>query len=81
MPPTLDYLVPATVDDALALKAGSPGAAFLLGGTDLLPQMRAGRKAPPLLLDLKRIPDLAEIRELPDGSLSIAAASRSSSSA
>jgi len=74
MPPTLDYLVPATVDDALALKAGSPGAAFLLGGTDLLPQMRAGRKAPPLLLDLKRIPDLAEIRELPDGSLSIGAA-------
>ena len=67
MPTDLDYLAPTTVDDAIALKAAPPGTACLLGGTDLLPQMRAGRKAPERLVDLKRIPELHEIREVADG--------------
>lgn len=70
----LDYLVPTTVEAALALAASSPGAAYLLGGTDLLPQMRAGRKDPMRLIDLKRIPELREIRETADGDLAIGAA-------
>jgi carbon-monoxide dehydrogenase medium subunit len=74
MPVDLDYLAPATVDDAVALRANSPASAFLLGGTDLLPQMRAGRRSPERLIDLKRIPELHEIRENPDGGLSIGAA-------
>lgn len=73
MPTDLDYLAPTTVDEAIALKA-TPGTAWLLGGTDLLPQMRAGRKAPERLVDLKRIPGLHEIRESADGGLSIGAA-------
>ena len=73
MPTDLDYLAPTTVDEAIALKA-TPGTAWLLGGTDLLPQMRAGRRAPERLVDLKRIPALHEIRESPDGGLSIGAA-------
>jgi len=74
MPTELDYLAPGTVDDAVALRANSPASSFLLGGTDLLPQMRAGRKRPERLIDLKRIPELHEIRENADGGLSIGAA-------
>ncbi len=73
MPSDLDFLSPTTVDEAIALKA-VPGTAWLLGGTDLLPQMRAGRKVPGRLVDLKRIPGLHEIREAGDGGLSIGAA-------
>ena len=73
MPSDLDFLSPTSVDEAIALKA-VPGTAWLLGGTDLLPQMRAGRKAPGRLVDLKRIPWLHEIREVADGGLSIGAA-------
>lgn len=73
MPTDLDYLVPTTVEEAIALKA-MPGTAWLLGGTDLLPQMRAGRKVPERLVDLKRIAGLHEIREEAGGSLAIGAA-------
>ena len=66
MPTDLDYLAPTTVDEAISLKA-TPGTVWLLGGTDLLPQMRAGRKAPERLVDLKRIPELHEIREEVEG--------------
>ncbi len=74
MPVDLDYLAPSAVDDAVALRASLPSAAFLLGGTDLLPQMRAGRRSPGTLIDLKRIAELHEIRENADGGLSIGAA-------
>ncbi len=74
MPVDLDYLAPSAVDDAVALRASFPSAAFLLGGTDLLPQMRAGRRSPGTLIDLKRIAELHEIRENLDGGLSIGAA-------
>lgn len=74
MPTDLDYLAPVTVDEALSLKADGTGNAYLLGGTDLLPQMRAGRRSPERLIDLKRIPELHEIREDADGGLSIGAA-------
>jgi carbon-monoxide dehydrogenase medium subunit len=54
--------------------AREPGAAFLAGGTDLLPQMRSGRRSPHRLIDIKRIPLLAGIRDLEDGGLAIGAA-------
>ncbi|MFN7986339.1 MAG: xanthine dehydrogenase family protein subunit M [Thermoanaerobaculia bacterium] len=74
MPTDLEYLAPATVDDAVALRTSDAASAFLLGGTDLLPQMRAGRRSPGRLIDLKRIPELHEIRENADGGLSVGAA-------
>jgi Aerobic-type carbon monoxide dehydrogenase, middle subunit CoxM/CutM homologs len=74
MPVDLDYLAPSAVEDAVALRASRPSAAFLLGGTDLLPQMRSGRRDPETLIDLKRIAELHEIRENADGGLSIGAA-------
>ncbi|MHB8797231.1 MAG: FAD binding domain-containing protein [Thermoanaerobaculia bacterium] len=74
MPVDLDYLAPSAVEDAVALRASRPSAVFLLGGTDLLPQMRSGRRSPETLIDLKRIAELHEIRENADGGLSIGAA-------
>jgi CO/xanthine dehydrogenase FAD-binding subunit len=73
MPSDLGYHAPATVEEALTLQAES-GAAFLLGGTDLLPQIRSGRRRPGGLIDLKRIGALAGIRETEDGGLAIGAA-------
>jgi len=74
MPVDLDYLAPSSVEDAVAVRASGPSSAYLLGGTDLLPQMRSGRKSPETLIDLKRIAELHEIRENADGGLSIGAA-------
>lgn len=59
----MDYLAPATVADAVsALKQANGGARLLAGGTDLLVQMRGGRAKPQLVIDLKRIPGMTDIR-------------------
>ncbi len=52
------YEAPADVEDAVALLAAEEGARVLSGGTDLLVQMRTGAGAPPLFVDVKRIPRL-----------------------
>jgi len=56
-----DYAAPATVGEAVALMAAHPRARLLAGGTDLLVQLRAGRKDTDLVIDLKRIPELNTI--------------------
>ncbi|HKB55487.1 MAG TPA: xanthine dehydrogenase family protein subunit M [Ramlibacter sp.] len=56
------YEAPETLDAAVSLLAHAGGEAHVLaGGTDLLVQMRAGRVAPSLLVDIKRIPELRSI--------------------
>lgn len=50
------YVAPESLDAALGLLADAGGTARVLaGGTDLLVHMRAGRVAPTLLVDIKRI--------------------------
>jgi CO/xanthine dehydrogenase FAD-binding subunit len=39
------------------------GARLLMGGTDLFPQMREGRIRPRVVVDVKRLPGMAELRE------------------
>ncbi len=56
-----EYEAPTTLADALAILDANPGACLLAGGTDLLVQLRAGRKQTDLVLDIKRIPELNEI--------------------
>ncbi|MBK5294034.1 MAG: xanthine dehydrogenase family protein subunit M [Acidobacteriia bacterium] len=57
-----DYAAPKTLSEALALLAAHPGARMLAGGTDLLVQMRAGRKPADLIIDIKNIAELNELR-------------------
>ena len=55
-----------------ALRGGDARA--LAGGTDLIPQLREGRRRAERVVDLKRIPELTAIAALPDGGVSIGAA-------
>jgi carbon-monoxide dehydrogenase medium subunit len=56
------YETPKTLEAAVALLCGAQGLAKVLaGGTDLLIQMRGGRVAPGLLVDIKGIPEMRSI--------------------
>ncbi len=58
------YEAPPTLDQAVALLAGAQGEARVLaGGTDLLVQMKTEIIAPDLLVDIKHIAELREIKE------------------
>jgi CO/xanthine dehydrogenase FAD-binding subunit len=68
-----EYHRPKSVAAAVeALCSGEARA--LAGGTDLIPQLREGRRLARHLVDLKRIPELTAIAVLPDGGISIGAA-------
>ncbi len=74
-----DYVSATTIEEAVDALSSAGGAARLLaGGTDLLVQMRTGRIKPGAIIDLKRIPGIADIRETPDGFEIGAAASAAS---
>jgi len=49
---------PTSVDEATALLAGNPGARVIAGGTDLVPNLRDGLGAPPVLVDLGTVAGL-----------------------
>ena len=58
------YEAPSSLDEAVALLATEPGEARVLaGGTDLLVQMRTDLIEPALLVDIKGIPELRQIKE------------------
>ena len=69
-----DYAAPRSLDDALALMAAHPGARPLAGGTDLLVQMRSGRKETGYVVDVKRVPELNELAYDPPRGLTLGAA-------
>lgn len=50
-----DYLRPADMAEALAAGA-KPGAAYIAGGTDLMPLWKARAAAPALVVDISRLP-------------------------
>ena len=62
------YESPVTVKDAVALLAKEKGKAFVLaGGTDLLVKMKAGMVEPDLVVDIKRIKGMADIKKTASG--------------
>ena len=60
--PAVRYEAPTSIADAVRLMQADPGARILAGGTDLLIQFRAGVRQPSAFVDVKRIPELGEIR-------------------
>ena len=70
----LSYTAPSTVEEAVRILAGASGPAKVLsGGTDLLVQLRSGRAKPDLIVDIKNISGISDIREQ-DGVFIIGAA-------
>jgi 4-hydroxybenzoyl-CoA reductase subunit beta len=58
---------PRDLDEAVALCAATPGARYLAGGTDLIPNLRRGVGAPPALVDLGRVAALDGLEATPRG--------------
>ncbi|RWN27870.1 MAG: xanthine dehydrogenase family protein subunit M [Mesorhizobium sp.] len=62
------YIRPLSIEDAVGHLAGSAGtAAILAGGSDLLVRMKGGFAEPELIVDIKAIDGLSEIRETAEG--------------
>ena len=62
------YEAPASAKEAAALLAKEKGIAFILaGGTDLLVKMKAGMVEPDLVVDIKRIKGMADIKKTATG--------------
>ncbi len=71
----IDYEAPQTLDDAVALfKRHGANARALAGGTDLLVQLRGGRRTADVLIDVKKIPALNAIEWDPVKGLTLGAA-------
>ena len=70
-----DYARVKSVDEAVALLAEKNGSARVLsGGTDLLVALREGRLSTELVVDVKQVPELAEMTYDPSGGLVLGAA-------
>jgi carbon-monoxide dehydrogenase medium subunit len=71
--PVVTYAAPASVSEAVELLAASDNAKVVAGCQSLGVFLRQRLIEPDLLVGLKRIPELTEIMELPDGGLRIGA--------
>lgn len=58
----MEYLAPTTVEEATGLLAARPDAKVFAGATDVIPQLRAGRPEPGVMVDLKGIERLVSVR-------------------
>src|ERR1019366_4890096 len=68
MIPEIAFHRPGTIAEACALgRTLGPGAAFLAGGTELLPDFQRGRESARHLIALNRIAELRGIRQAEDG--------------
>ncbi|MBI4954518.1 MAG: FAD binding domain-containing protein [Myxococcales bacterium] len=71
--PELEVARPRSLEAALGALAVPPGeAAVLAGGTDLLPALKLGLRAPRLLVSLRALGELRAVREV-DGALHVGA--------
>ena len=69
-----DYLVPRSLEEAYGHLGNGRKSLFLAGGTDVIVQLREGRRQCDQLIDLKHIPELMAHGFTGDGALVIGAA-------
>lgn len=69
---------PGDISAAITTHAADPHLAFIAGGTDLIGLMKDRVTVPDRLLDINRLPDLAQIEAQRDGGLRIGALARMS---
>lgn len=69
-----DYLAPRSLAEAYAALGNGRSSLMLAGGTDVIVQLREGRKRCDQLIDVKHIPELMSYRWTADGALEIGAA-------
>ncbi|HZN36328.1 MAG TPA: xanthine dehydrogenase family protein subunit M [Pirellulaceae bacterium] len=68
------YSAPATLAEATRLLAGANGKAMILaGGTDIIVQLREGLREADVVVDVKKIPELAELSYSPAKGLRLGA--------
>ena len=72
------YERPETIEDAI-VALQEDNARALAGGTDLVPQLREGRRRAAHIVDLKFIPKMTAVTVLPGGGVSIGAAASATS--
>ncbi|NLF11456.1 MAG: xanthine dehydrogenase family protein subunit M [Anaerolineaceae bacterium] len=73
--PSFDYLRAATASQVVELlQEHGAEARLLMGGTDLFPGLREGRLRPRLVVDVKGVPGLREVRYAPEDGLTVGAA-------
>lgn len=71
----IEYECPQTLDDAVALfRRHGDNARALAGGTDLLVQMKAGRRQQGVVIDIKKIPEMNAVKYDPVKGLTLGAA-------
>ena len=69
----IDYLAPSSLGEAYAALSNGKTSAFLAGGTDIIVQLREGRKQVDQLIDVKHIPELVSYGWTGAGGLEIGA--------
>lgn len=71
---SFEYLAPRSLTEAFSALGNGKRSLLLAGGTDVIVQLREGRRQCDQLIDLKHIPELMSYRFEGDGSLTIGAA-------
>jgi CO/xanthine dehydrogenase FAD-binding subunit len=56
----MEFLQPASWREALTIRAERPDAVAIAGGTDVMVDLNFDRRRPPAVIDLTRVPELAE---------------------
>jgi carbon-monoxide dehydrogenase medium subunit len=74
IPAAFEYVRPASLDEALRTLARDPEAKLLAGGQSLLPLLKLRVARCTTLVDIGRLPELAGVRQRPDGGLTVGAA-------